>query len=755
MGKSQQEQEKPPSDGRLSGRLDSWKEIAAYLDRDVRTVYRWERKEDLPVHRHVHDKRGTVYAYRSEVDAWLGKRSRDLGNDRPGWFRFFSEHKKIVASVVGGVTLLLLVGLVAWMETGSSSNPEALNFQQRDWVLIADFDNRTGESVFDGVLEYALEREISNSQFVNVVPRERIEDTLRLMRKPLGTRIDRTLGREISLRDGGIKVLLTGRVEKLDSTYLLSVQVVDPSQGQAISSASEEAAGQKQVLSALRSLSNWSREALGENLDLIQQSNEKLQKVTTPSLPALQLFSKADPLIPQGRSDLAEELLKQALEIDPEFASAHIFLAHAIRNQEKPAEEYLPYAEKAFHLAETTGDRERYFILGSYYRMKGEQERSVQAYETLLTLYPDQFWAVNNLALYFSEVGDEKRALAYASRSAELRPNNLWGNMRAASNLIHFGSNLPRARKYLDRAGRLLTDDIIREGGSSVVKVMLFSAQEAWLGGDPEAALAEIGKVSQKLESLGISGNAMLPLATLYYSLGKVQLAHRLFTDSLDKKSPIRGIHRLAFYYEATKPHLSQYLGISEGSISHLAIAGGTAQTAIALARAGFTEESEAIITEFERLPNKRPFLRHGFQMARGVLGLSKGNTTKGMRLIEDVLGHAHGSYFLGSLILAEAWREQDQLELAIRVLERASSKKALLFAPIGGENPARWLRVRLILAKTYREMGRDEDARKVEAELRSLLAHAEADHPILRQLESTGDVALLQTQRLLKTTGR
>ena len=98
---------------------------------------------------------------------------------------------------------------------------------------------------------------------------------------------------------------------------------------------------------------------------------------------------------------------------------------------------------------------------------------------------------------------------------------------------------------------------------------MLSSAQEAWLSGDPETALAEIGKVSQKLEGLGISGHAMLPLASLYYSLGKVQVAHRLFTDSLDKKSPITGLHQLAFYYEATKPHLRQYLGISEDSISH------------------------------------------------------------------------------------------------------------------------------------------------------------------------------------------
>ncbi len=223
MGESGQERENTPTYGRASERLDSWKEIAVYLDRDVTTAHRWEKREDLPIHRHLHDKRGTVYAYRSEIDTWLANRGRVLGNNRPGWFRFFSENKKIVA---GGVTLLLLVGLVAWMETGSSSNPEGLNFQQRDWVLIADFENRTGESVFDGVLESALRREIANSQFVNVVSRERIEDTLELMRKPLDTRIDSEVAREICLRDGGIKALLTGRVEKLDSTYHSSTSAI-------------------------------------------------------------------------------------------------------------------------------------------------------------------------------------------------------------------------------------------------------------------------------------------------------------------------------------------------------------------------------------------------------------------------------------------------------------------------------------------------------------------------------------------------
>ena len=151
MSNSSNQPPVPSSWSDAEDRLDSWKEIASYLERTLATVRRWEKKEGLPVHRHVHNERSTVYAYKSEIDAWLDRR-KALASDRPGWFRFFPEGKRTVVGVAGGVTLFLLAALVVWMDIGSSPNSEGLDFQQRDWVLIADFENRTSESVFDGVL---------------------------------------------------------------------------------------------------------------------------------------------------------------------------------------------------------------------------------------------------------------------------------------------------------------------------------------------------------------------------------------------------------------------------------------------------------------------------------------------------------------------------------------------------------------------------------------------------------------------------
>ena len=71
----------PPSERPLEDRLDSWKEIASYLKRDVTTVQRWEKREGMPVHRHLHDRMGSVYASRAELDEWMRSRNLQTGQE--------------------------------------------------------------------------------------------------------------------------------------------------------------------------------------------------------------------------------------------------------------------------------------------------------------------------------------------------------------------------------------------------------------------------------------------------------------------------------------------------------------------------------------------------------------------------------------------------------------------------------------------------------------------------------------------------
>src|SRR6201987_2587882 len=114
--------ETPPSERASEARLDSWKEIAAYLRRDVTTVQRWEKREGMPVHRHLHDKRGSVYALRSELDAWARTRNlRDTGEEgvdsvptaapsaAPN-----SRWKRVL--LLAGAVFVLAIGVWQWLE---------------------------------------------------------------------------------------------------------------------------------------------------------------------------------------------------------------------------------------------------------------------------------------------------------------------------------------------------------------------------------------------------------------------------------------------------------------------------------------------------------------------------------------------------------------------------------------------------------------------------------------------------------------
>src|SRR6185437_7574592 len=107
----------PAPAGRPDERLDSWKKIASYLKRDVTTVQRWERREAMPVHRHVHRRLGSVYAFRSELDAWLQRRSPPTPEAPAPESRAARNRLLLTLAPLGHWAILLAVAaaLMAWL----------------------------------------------------------------------------------------------------------------------------------------------------------------------------------------------------------------------------------------------------------------------------------------------------------------------------------------------------------------------------------------------------------------------------------------------------------------------------------------------------------------------------------------------------------------------------------------------------------------------------------------------------------------
>ena len=641
-----------------------------------------------------------------------------------------------VYKLVLAIALVAVLTLAAYfMRPDWFGRKAGIAFNPRDWVLISNFENRTGESVFAGTLEYALERELCNSKFVNVVPRERINDALLLMKKAPNTPLDPALGREVCLRDGGIRALLTGRVEKLDRTYLLSVAVMNPTNGVTVASLSEEARGQREVPAALRRLSNQLRERLGEALPLIAQSNQALEKATTPSLRALRFYSLGMTLVNEQKWREAAALLDQAVREDPQFASAHIYLAHCYSNLDRE-DQAGPHYQKAFELADKTTDRERYFILGSYYsRFLHDPDKAVQNYEILVRLYPDHYWGVNNLVGAYRRAGMANKAIVYIIRRALLRPNDPMVNYSAATSLLSESDNPAGARPYALRARTLLTPEILERNPVVTSWIMLFPATDYWQQGHVQEARKELSQVAQIARSLDVKvrDTYLEEVGLSYIALGELRTAEGLLNALTDPDERNFGLALVALARDDLAS-LREYSGRQGGG-------GGLLDTPvppILMARVGLLTEAKQGIakrsTEWRTDPSAPPFVK----VMKGELALAGGQRTRAIGLLQEGVQAIHQSgtftFFLGAEALARAWEREGNLPKAIGALEMASAERPRITIVRGFA----WMRVQRHLAQLYRKVGRQQGAQRIEAELGRLLAGADPDFPMLVQLRAS-----------------
>ena len=617
-------------------------------------------------------------------------------------------------------------GVFTWL-----SRPTPVNFPKRGWVLIAKFENRTGETIFDDTVEYALERELSNSRFVNVAPPERVGDVLALMRKPRDTRLDASLACEVALRDRNVQVLLTGRTEKLGASYVISASLVQPSSGAALSSFREEAVSQDAVLVAVNRLSRRVREDLGEAPARFRENLPALEKATTPSLRALQVYSRGMAFVNQHKWNGAAQLFEQALAVDPDFASAHIYLAHCYSNLEKH-KEAAPHYQQALGLADTTTDRERYFIIASYHERFAENrfvenyEKAIQSYEVLVRLYPDHYWAVNNLALTLDQVGRSREAVPYFVARAELRPNDLDSTYDAWWALRRFNRDPVQAERLLARARRLASAPNVREVfPMSWVELQFSLVDEQLQRGEFGQALQETDRLAGTLEAQSGSVRAefIASLGDRYLALGRLHEAEKYIRQSLGGRQYLR-LAELADFRgdDQVMRYYLQKLIAARGP-------GGPA-TAARLARAGLRSDSEKLVSTLASKGNSTCRV----QYAKGELALARGQTLKAVQLLQGSFescwqNRDHYSVLV-SEALARALVRQGNVPAAVEVLQQGSSEY------VGAGQPAVLPHQKYRLLQLYRKLGREADASRVEADIRKLLAVADPDHPILLALD-------------------
>lgn len=642
------------------------------------------------------------------------------------------------------ITVSVAAGTWYWWHSAHS-----LRFTTPSWVLIADFENRTGERLLDGTLEAALEGELSNSQFVRIAPRERADDALRLMRQPLNSRINRALGREICLRDGDIHALITGRVDKLGPTYVLSAEIVNPANGVTASSFEEEVPSEALLAPAVRRLSGRVRKALGEDPQLVQQSLEKLERVTTPSLRALQLFSQANRAIapPGGGYDLAAPLLEEALKEDPNFASAHLWLSYAygnLRFTKDPTlfEKQEQHMKRAMELAGTVSERERMFIEASYYQAQQRQADAVQAFETLVRAYPDHIWGQSNLEQMYSyyrfgRFDDVERA---ADGLIDLRPHDIASAIQAADMLTMYLWDKPASSEEIVRRVQDFNQKVLArveapsEGASSSdrARMALVLAAESIVTGEIARAKDEY---EDSLRDHRAGDGLDMRLIVTAALLGRLHDAQRLGAElppSVRNNLRRAGIAFLA----GDRDGLRRLELLIAGDPTFV----GWDDPVTLLVHSGMlrlAEEMHRKVREDEKKYQPQLFAGGKGSWARqeGELAFARGDTAEAITLLEqnDLQQEPNSiSAMLAQETLTDAYRREHRLDDALRVLREGTAQwgRPMMLASLYT------MRLRLKLLDVYRELGRVSDAERLEAQLRKQLTCADADNPMLLALQ-------------------
>jgi len=303
----------------------------------------------------------------------------------------------------------------------------------KDSVILADFTNTTGDSVFDGTLRQGLASQLAQSPFLNIVSDQQIAGTLRLMGQPAGARLTEALAKQVCQRTGAVAVL-DPSIGQIGSQYNLVLNVENCSTGETLSTAQAVAADKNHVLEALGSVATSIRGKLGESLASIQKFNKPLAEVTTPSLEALQAYTLGHQAISNADSSASIAPLQRGLSLDPNFAMAYVGLGTAYSNlgESSLAAENM---KKAYDLRDRVSEREKFNISAHYSQIvTGDLLKANQVYQLWAQTYPRDFVPVTNLGIDLETLGQYDKALTALRRNMDLAPSSggSYSNLAAA-----------------------------------------------------------------------------------------------------------------------------------------------------------------------------------------------------------------------------------------------------------------------------------------------------------------------------------
>ncbi|MEE8116739.1 MAG: tetratricopeptide repeat protein, partial [Gemmatimonadales bacterium] len=269
--------------------------------------------------------------------------------------------------------------------------------EERDRLLVADFEDRTGDAELGTSVTEALRIDLSQSPVVRVVEAAEVSDVLRRMSRDPGTTLDAELAREVAQREG-LKAIVTGDIGGLGSGYVVSARLLATTDGSALVALRETADDAAGIIDAVDRLSSKLRERIGESLRTIR-STPPMGRVSTSSLAALRKYSQGLRADQKGEIQRAALLLDEAIAEDTTFAMAYRALASVLGSVGAEIPRVRAAATRAYEYRDNLPALERYLTEGWYYStVEFDRSRASAAYRSALEVDPEDVTALSGLA---------------------------------------------------------------------------------------------------------------------------------------------------------------------------------------------------------------------------------------------------------------------------------------------------------------------------------------------------------------------
>ena len=645
--------------------------------------------------------------------------------------KFLRRHRLAALATAAGAVILALSGVTAWSLSYSASRPK---LTEKDTIVLADFENKTGDPVFDDTLRQGLSVELQQSPFLSLIGDQQVQQTLSLMGQPKNARLTPQIAQQICERTGSA-IALEGSIANLGSEYVLGLRARNCTSGSLLDQEQIQVAKQEDVLNSLSQIARKFRTRVGESLATVEKHSTPLAAATTPSLEALKAYSTAMKVNISAGGAAAVPFFRRAVEIDPQFALALAELGLKYNDNGQP-ELAAKSTTTAWQLRNRVSDREKFFIDFTYDRqVTGNLEKAYQTLELWLRTYPhggdpDALGLLSGLAA--QGTGRFERGIEASRAKLATDPDFIFGYHNLALNYF-FLDRFPEAESTLQQASE-------RKLESPLLLVIRYDI--GVLKGDKDqmdrvVALAKGKHVAERQ----VAEAEAVALARF----GRLQAARRSSSRALDlalqdgQPETAAGFRVARAVWEAVSGNFDEGRKSARAAVElsngrDIEYAAG-----LALALSGDYSRSEILAADLEKRSPEDTFVKFTYvPVLRGLVALRRGNPAEslerletarqyefgvnGLNIVSFNLGGLYAAYVRGEALLAE----HRHAEAAAEFQKILDHRGLVGLHPMG-------VMAHLQLGRVYASSGDKAKAKAAYETFLALWKDADPDVPILK----------------------